>query len=185
MISKPTLEGPRVRCRPLASTDLEGYVELLEDKELLRLTGSHRRFSRVELAEWLATTPQKEGRVDLAVISKSSGELLGEVVLNEIDDDNRCGNLRIGLRSSFFGQGYGPEAMRLVIVYGFEVLGLHRIELEVFAFNDRAIRAYEKLGFRREGVRREALFQDGRYHNAITMALLDRELDEAAETVRW
>jgi RimJ/RimL family protein N-acetyltransferase len=57
-------------------------------------------------------------------------------------------------------------------MYALDVLNLHRLELEVFAYNGRAVRTYEKLGFRREGTRREAKFHDGAYHDAILMAIV-------------
>jgi RimJ/RimL family protein N-acetyltransferase len=62
-----------------------------------------------------------------------------------------------------------------MLEYGFNVLELHRIDLEVFAFNPRAIHVYEKLGFKREGVRREVLLLEGTYHDSIVMGLLRYE----------
>ncbi|WP_371413714.1 GNAT family N-acetyltransferase [Virgibacillus sp. Bac330] len=62
-----------------------------------------------------------------------------------------------------------------IINYGFEQLNLHRIELEVFDFNTRARKSYEKLGFKQEGIRREVLFYDGEYHHAIMMSILKDE----------
>ena len=107
---------------------------------------------------------------ELAGLTPGSGR-----VLNEIDETNRGANFRISLKRAFWGQGYGSEAARLLLGYGFGALGLHRIGLEVFAFNPRAVRAYEKLGFKLEGRLREVLHWDGRYHDALVMSLLERE----------
>jgi RimJ/RimL family protein N-acetyltransferase len=97
-------------------------------------------------------------------------------VLNEIDWLNRSANFRIALASQqFFGKGYGSEATQLIIDYGFRQLNLHRIELEVFDFNPRAQHVYEKVGFVKEGVRRDVLLWQGQYHSAITMSLLAPE----------
>jgi RimJ/RimL family protein N-acetyltransferase len=77
-----------------------------------------------------------------------------------------------------FGKGYGSEAMRLMLDYGFGILNLHRIELDVFAFNERAIRAYEKLGFQKEGIKRDCLFYEYEYHDAIIMSILADEFKQ-------
>jgi RimJ/RimL family protein N-acetyltransferase len=62
--------------------------------------------------------------------------------------------------------------------YGFGIANLHRIELDVFAFNERAIRTYEKLGFQREGVKRDMLYYNHQYHDAILMSILEHEFRE-------
>ncbi len=72
-------------------------------------------------------------------------------------------------------QGYGREALLLMLEYGFGILNLHRIELEAYSYNERALHVYEGLGFKKEGVRREALYYDHEYHDIITMSLLEEE----------
>ncbi len=100
----------------------------------------------------------------------------GEIVLMDIDADNRSASLRIALfRDEDFGKGYGTEALRLVLDHGFKTLNLHRIGLDVFAFNPRAIHVYEKLGFKHEGVQRNALFYDGAFHDSILLGILEHE----------
>lgn len=71
--------------------------------------------------------------------------------------------------------GLDSEAVQLVVRYGFAVLGLHRLQLGVYAFNDRAIASYTKVGFREEGRRRENVFHDGRWHDELLMGLLAYE----------
>jgi RimJ/RimL family protein N-acetyltransferase len=72
-------------------------------------------------------------------------------------------------------KGLGTEAIRLMLDYGFRTLNLHRIELFVHDFNERAQKAYKKLGFVEEGRKREALYSDGKYHDEILMAILKEE----------
>ncbi len=84
--------------------------------------------------------------------------------------------LGIGLgERSFWGQGYGSDAARLIMRFGFEELNLHRISLTVFEYNPRAIRAYEKLGFVHEGRGRGLLLRDGRRWDILFMGLLRSE----------
>ncbi len=85
-------------------------------------------------------------------------------------------NFWIALWNEFtWGRGYGTEATQAVVDYGLDVLGPHRIQLEVFSFNPRAKRAYEKCGFRTEGRRRDALRWDGEWFDAETLAILSTD----------
>ncbi|WP_372444787.1 GNAT family N-acetyltransferase [Crossiella equi] len=70
------------------------------------------------------------------------------------------------------GRGHGPEATRLRLAHAFDRVGLHRVDLEVFAYNERAIRAYAKCGFTEEGRKREALRWDGAWHDVVLMSAL-------------
>ena len=93
--------------------------------------------------------------------------------LQDLDADNQSMCFRIALGGAAdFGRGYGTEATRLLLDYAFDVVGVHRVTLEVFDFNTRAQRVYEKCGFVREGVQREALYWHGQWHDTIDMAVL-------------
>jgi RimJ/RimL family protein N-acetyltransferase len=76
---------------------------------------------------------------------------------------------------AYWNQGYGSEALRLLVQYGFETMRLHRIWLRVLATNPRAIRAYEKIGFVHEGRMREAQFAHGKHHDILLMSILRPE----------
>jgi RimJ/RimL family protein N-acetyltransferase len=73
------------------------------------------------------------------------------------------------------GRGLGLEAVRQLLAYGFDDLNLHRIALQVFATNTRAITTYERAGFRREGTLKDAVFLDGQFVDVLSMAILARE----------
>lgn len=181
---KPTLTGPRVVLRPVRASDVDGLAEMVNDPENRRLTGSHPAeydrdpaTQRAALEHWYATRHGHDDRLDLAIVHSATGEFAGEVVLNELDAGNASCNLRIIMRSAFTGKGLGTEAIRLAVDHGFSI-GLHRISLEVYAFNARARRSYEKAGFVAEGVLRDALRWDGEWHDAVVMSVLatDRDL---------
>ncbi|MEN6401563.1 MAG: GNAT family protein, partial [Armatimonadia bacterium] len=78
----------------------------------------------------------------------------------------------------YWNGGYGTDAMLTLCGFGFNQCNLHRIQLDVFAENARAIRCYEKVGFVHEGRRREAIFRHGRYQDLIVMGLLAEEYRE-------
>lgn len=97
----------------------------------------------------------------------------------DIDHQNRNSIMRISIFDhEVWGNGYGTEAMFLLLGYGFEILNLHRIGLDVYSFNKRGIKSYEKLGFKQEGIIRDELFYDGEYHDSIIMGVLKDEFNQ-------
>lgn len=166
-----TLRTERLRLEPMGPEHLPVQWSALADPERMRLTGTHATFTEERVRTYLASLAGSAERADWAIVRSSDEQYLGEVVLNDLDADNEAMNFRIALNGEY-GQGFGTEATRAVIGYGFDVVGLHRISLGVYTFNPRAVRAYEKSGFRREGLARHALRWDGEWHDEITMAIL-------------
>jgi RimJ/RimL family protein N-acetyltransferase len=167
------LTGRRVRLRPFTQRDLDTLWDMLNEPEGRRLTGTHQRFTREASDRWYRSRGQDTDRLDLVIAELDHDRCVGEVALMDLEPTNRGCSFRIGLtHPDHYGRGYGREATMLVLDHVFDDLRLHRIELDVFAFNHRARRPYHQLGFRGEGLKRDALFQDGRYHDAIQMALL-------------
>jgi RimJ/RimL family protein N-acetyltransferase len=181
---KPTLNGPSVLLRPFAEHDIAVMAEILADPELLRLTGSVHttaeansasRVPDVAQVEWYRTRTSAPERLDLAIVDLARDALVGEVVLNEYEPANASCNFRILIGPLGRNRGLGTEATKLVVSYGFASLGLHRIELSVYAFNPRARHVYEKAGFVTEGVARDALLFDGAWIDAISMSILSTD----------
>ena len=162
-VDKPTIVGERVVLRPFTTADVEAMGPVLADPDVLRLTGSVHSAAEAQgtspvldevTRRWYATRAEQSDRLDLAIVDRAAGVCVGEVVLNEWQREDGCVNLRIAV---------GPGGR------------VHRVELEVYAFNPRARAVYERAGFVVEGRRRDALLFDGRYVDAIVMALLRRE----------
>ena len=182
---KPTLDGDKVVLRPFNDGDLPAIRAALLDPEARILTGSVHDEAQAHAAEpadeekllldWYSTRNDQPDRLDLAVVDKATGECVGEAVLNQWDPGNESCNFRILIGPKGRDRGLGTEATRLIVGYGFEHLGLHRISLEVYAFNPRARRAYEKVGFRSEGVLRESLRYNGEWIDATVMSILAPE----------
>lgn len=169
----PVLTGTRVRLEPLTPAVLGPYWAALQEPENLRLTGSHATFTREQAANWLATRAYQHDRADWAAVRIADGTYLGEVVINELDPSNGTANFRIMLAGPrVYGNGYGTEITRLAVAYALDTVGLFRLDLEVFDINARAVRTYEKCGFRHEGRRRGALLLEGRRHDALVMSIL-------------
>jgi RimJ/RimL family protein N-acetyltransferase len=170
---QPVLPGERVRLEQLGPAVLDAYWAALNDPEGKRLTGTHADFTRQQAERWLASRAGQTDRADWAAISVADGSYLGEAVLNDLDPDNGVCGFRIALAGPhLYGRGLGTEMTRLVLGHAFDTVGLHRVELQVYAFNPRAQRVYEKCGFRVEGRRREALLWDGERVDVVDMGIL-------------
>lgn len=168
---KPVLEGEVVVLRPVMAADAPQLAGL--DAETLRLTGTHRTFSLAELEHWYGSRAEHGDRLDLAIVERATGRWAGEVVLNDLDTGNLSCSFRILLAGArYFGRGLGTEATRLMLAHAFGTVGLHRIGLEVYAFNPRARHVYEKVGFVHEGTKRQALLWEGTWIDAQLMAIL-------------
>ncbi|MFG1945171.1 GNAT family N-acetyltransferase [Nonomuraea sp. NPDC048826] len=179
---KPVLTGARVTLRPVGPEHADGLLALVSDPEVRRLTGSHAVPDPEACRQWCATRAGQPDRLDLAI--EAGGEYVGEVVLNELDPANLSCNLRIALIGArAFGKGYGTEAIALALGHAFRTTPLHRVHLEVFAFNDRARHVYKKLGFVEEGLLRDALRWDGEWHDAVVMSVLRPDWQARSETL--
>jgi RimJ/RimL family protein N-acetyltransferase len=183
--TKPKLTGDLVVLRPFHPDQYAGMSAALNDPEARILTGSvHDEATAREpqpdeearlALDWFSTRNEQPDRLDLAIIDKATGECVGEAVLNQWDPGNQSCNFRIAVGPNGRDRGLGTEATRLIVGYGFQRLGLHRISLEVYAFNPRARRAYEKVGFRVEGVLRESLRYNDEWIDATVMSILAQE----------
>ncbi|PSL08339.1 RimJ/RimL family protein N-acetyltransferase [Haloactinopolyspora alba] len=176
--TKPTLAGDRVRLVPIDAHHAPAVFASLQDPETMRLTGTHTTFTFEQVERFCATRPEQDDRLDLAIEAAGTGEYAGGIVLMGIDGDNETAGFRIDLVQAFQGRGFGPEATRLLLRYAFDRIGLHRVRLEVFDFNQRAVRAYEKCGFVLEGRERDALQWDGERHDTLIMGILRPEFAE-------
>lgn len=103
-------------------------------------------------------------------------DLIGVAGFDDIIEENHLATLFIGLgNESQRGKGYGKEAMKLLLEYGFNKLNFHRIQLNVLEFNYGAIALYEKCGFKKEGIFREFVLRDGNRYNLLLYGLLKKE----------
>ena len=186
---KPTLTGTNVVLRPfIFEQDAPALREMLSDPDVIKLTGSRHDPVIGEVEEWDAADEagfrtwyssrnDQTDRLDLAVVDKAAGQCVGEVVFNEWNEPNRSCNFRVIIGPRGWDRGLGSEAIRLFLGYGFEQLGVHRISLDVLAFNPRAKRVYDNVGFVTEGVLREEHRWGDEWIDDTIMSILARDWD--------
>jgi diamine N-acetyltransferase len=181
--------GERIRLRGVEKADLPRFVEWLNDPEVLQGLLLHNPLSLTEEENWYQRMLERPTDEHVMVIDArlpaNTGEnpawkLIGSLAFNHIDW--RVASTELGIMigdKSYWNQGYGTEAVRLLVKHGFNTLNLNRIFLHVYETNPRAIRAYEKVGFTLEGRERQAEFKEGRYIDVLRMSILKAEFSES------
>lgn len=123
----------------------------------------------------LATASQSSAKAYM-IEEKETNQIIGIIFLINIDYKNRSAEciIDIGVKT-MWGKGIGKTAISLIFEFAFNELHLHQISLQVFSFNERDIKLYEKLGFVFEGRLRETLYRFGEWHDTILMGILKDE----------
>lgn len=182
-VTKPILGTGRIVLRPLTASDADAMYASLSEPEATRLTGTQAEHTLEDVQRYCERIESAADRVDYGIVA--CGTLIGEVVLNNIDPANERADFRIAIwQPDHRDKGYGLQACQLMIHHGFESIGLNRIAPEVYAFNPRARHVYEKQGFVFEGTRRQALFWNGAWIDAIAMAILRSDYERISTSVR-
>ncbi len=170
--------GQLVRLGPVEREYLPKYVEWLNDWQVRRFLAATlpHPYTPQDEEEWFNRQRNDTSSRHFAILTRAEGRVIGNCGLHQIDwtNQNAIFGIFIGDKD-YWDKGFGTDATRTLLRYAFEEANLHRIELEVFAFNLRAIRVYEKCGFKLEGVRKQALYREGQWHNEHVMAILRDE----------
>lgn len=172
---KSPFEGERIRLRAREDTDLEVMYRWINDWETVQYLASRYPRSRKDEKEWLSGGDPSYG--DAAFIVETLEQRpIGFLGLHRMAPEHREAHLGVAIGDEEYRDGgYGTDIMRTLARAAFEVMNLNRIELTVYEWNPRAIRVYEKVGFKQEGVLRDAMFRAGKWHNLALMGLLRGE----------
>jgi RimJ/RimL family protein N-acetyltransferase len=175
-MKNPFLIGPTVYLRPLERADAPVLVGWLNHPDVTRTLRIYRPINLQAEEEYLERIRQSEQDVSLGVGVRATDRFVGVIGLHDIDFKNRHAGLGIVIgEPDEWGKGYGTEASRLLVGYAFETLNLNRVWLQVYEYNTRARRAYQRVGFRQEGVQRQERYAQGRFWDTILMAVLREE----------
>ena len=159
--------------------DAETFAAWFDDPVSTRLAGfrpvwpMNRANAQEKLEEWVKASP---GAINFAARTIADDRLVGGIGLMDINHPD--GNAQLGLsvyQQDDWGRGYGGQMIALALRYAFNELNLHRVWLTTSAFNERALKLYEKLGFRHEGRGREHILLDGTRWDIVYMGILRDE----------
>lgn len=170
------LPGERLYLRPTEMSDIPLLQRWINDPQTRRYLVPFGPANELVQKRYIESISGNDHDYSLAVVLRRGDRHIGQVGLHGVDWVNRCGRfgIMIGPHDAR-GKGYGGEATRLMMTYAFESLNLHRIELEVYDFNDRARRLYERLGFIAEGTRRQARWSGAAYADSHLYSMLADE----------
>ncbi len=170
------LQRQRVLLRPPQETDKADRLAFGRDTEFRKMVGGDPRtlppLTEAEVEAWY----RQVCRECYHWIIETEGRCSGIARLHSVDWQDRKAKYAVGIfGSGFRGQGLGTEVTRLVLDFAFNVLKLHRVELRVLTFNQRAIACYEKCGFVREGIEREGSWIGGEWQSDLIMSILEQD----------
>jgi len=173
----PFIEGEKVSLAPLTAEDAKACYEWFVDPEIRKFVSSHALPNTFEKSRnFIEEMNVSNNDVLLGIFTRPDGEYIGNIALHGIDRDNSNAFFGIVIgNSKNHGKGMGTEAVRLLLLYAFRNLGLNMVFLNVFADNVRAIRSYEKLGFKKCGTLPKGFRRDGEFIDCTIMAVLASE----------
>ncbi len=177
------LTGKKVRLRAYRREDLPLALKYINQPEVKTnlVIGVPFPLKPEEEEKWYeGISVSKPENYSFAIETLAKPHYIGGCGLNKIDWKNRVAQVGIFIGPERYrGRGYGTDAMRVLLRFIFDQMNMNKVRLEVFSFNDRAIRSYQKCGFVREGVMRQELFRNGRYHDIVAMGILRDEWEKA------
>lgn len=174
------LESRRVVLRPVKKADVKKFLEWFNDLEVIQYLTLYLPTTEIGEEKWIENleTIRKGKDVSLVIEVKDRKKrtMIGNCGLHNIDWKNRDAEFGIAIgEKKFWNNGYGTEAAKLMVDYGFEQLNLNRISSAAYGFNERSINMHLKLGFKKEGCVRKAIYKNGRYNDKILLGILKEE----------
>ena len=173
------LLGEKIYLSPRNVDDVEKFTEWLNDFETTDYLGRSGALVTIEAEkEYLEKHINEEAT--FGIIELKTDKLIGSISLEKINYISRRATLGVFIGDKEArNKGYGTEAIRLILDYGFNYLNLNNIKLDVMEFNKRAIACYKKCGFKEYGRRRKAEFTNGKYYDRISMDILAEEFKDS------
>lgn len=175
------LVGDRLFLSPKGTSEeeLEKFTEWMNDFQITDYVGRSSQVFTLEIEkEWLERASKDNKNVLFNIVELNTNKLIGTIGLENINSVQRAAELGIFIGDSEFrGSGYGTEAIKLLLEYGFKYLNLHSIRLSLVAVNERAHKCYLKCGFKDVGFNRDRFFINGKYFDMLHMDILEDEFE--------
>lgn len=165
-----------VSLRAMTEKDTDNIVRWRNNPRVREYFISRSLFTPESHLNWFHTRVQTGEVAQFIIVDTDAGKDVGSVFLRDIDPENKKGEYGIFIgEDDCRGKGIGSAAAKLILDYAFDELKLNRVFLRVFENNKRAIRSYEKVGFKYEGTFRDDVIIDGTAYNMVYMAVLKDE----------
>lgn len=173
------LVGDRIYLSPKGSSEeeIKKFTEWMNDFQITDYTGRSSQITTyASEKEYLENAEKDSENRTFNIINLEDNNLIGTVGLEYINWIERSAVLGIFIgEKDFRSNGYGTEAIQLLLEYGFKYLNLHSIRLDLISVNERAHKCYLKCGFKDTGCSREEIFLNGKYYDKLHMDILENE----------
>lgn len=176
------LKGNKVLLRPVMREDIKYFLKWYNDPEVTRYLTMYLPMTEMAEEKWIERlATERLGKdvifvIEILPYKQRSGKPIGSCGLHDIDHRNQVATAGLALgEKDEWEHGYGTEALKLLIKYGFEELNLHRISSAAFAPNIGSIKMQKKVGFHQEGRVRDRFFTEGEFCDEILFGMLKRE----------
>lgn len=170
--------GEKVRLREYRREDISIRAKYINDSEIEKLLVSEIPYPVTlnEEEKWFESISAFKDTYRFAIETLDASVYIGDCGINSVDWKNSVVGVTIFIgNKDFWGKGYGTDAMKILLNFIFLQMNINKVRLYVYSFNERAIKSYEKCGFKREGILREEIFKDGKYYDTIAMGILRKE----------
>lgn len=175
------LVGDRIYLSPKGVSDeeIEKFTEWMNDFQVTDYTGRSGQITTlIGEKDYLENSAKSTENRNFNIIELSENKIIGTLGFEHINWIERSAILGIFIGDTDFrSNGYGTEAIRLLLEYGFKYLNLHSIRLDLLAINERAHKCYLKCGFKDTGRSREEIFLNGKYYDKLHMDILENEFE--------
>ena len=175
------LVGDRIYLSPRGASDeeIEKFTEWMNDFQVTDyINKSEQIMTAIGEKEWLENTARKNENKNFNIIDLNSNKLIGTIGLEKFNWTSRNAVLGIFIGDkNYRNNGYGTEAIKLLLEFGFKYLNLHSIRLSLLSVNERAHKCYLKCGFKDAGKSREEIFLNGKYYDKLYMDILEGEFE--------
>lgn len=171
------LIGENIYLSPRNSQDVEIFTQWLNDFETTDYLGRSGLLTTID-AEKKYLEENSNPEATFVIVTLEDDKMIGSVSLEETNSINRTATLGIFIGDKEYrNKGWGTEAIQLILEYGFHYLNLQNIKLDLMEFNERALKCYQKCGFKEYGRRRKCKFINGKYYDSISMDILAEEFN--------
>lgn len=175
------LVGDRIYLSPRGASDeeIEKFTDWMNDFQTTDFIGrSGQVVTFIGEKEWLENSTKNVQNRSFSIIELNHNKLIGTISLENFHWIDRSAVLGIFIGDKDFrNNGYGTEAIKLLLEYGFKYLNLHSIRLDLLSINERAHKCYLKCGFKDTGCSREAIYVNGKYYDKLHMDILENEFE--------
>lgn len=168
----PFIIGEKIYLRPVELTDVELFCRCANDPEVRYFFFIAFPTNTIRQKEFIESLYKEKDLIFFTIVTKEEDVPIGQTAFHRIDLISRAAIFSIIIEPPYWSKGYGSEAVKLMVDYGFNTLNLNRIQLHVWSENERAIKAYLKAGFKKEGVLRQAMYHNNKYCDFWVMAIL-------------